>query len=155
MGRFQILIYSCAFLLLGSCCVTMLQKKFYTTEYGSDRPKINKFKLSKNQNKFNDDYLENVYVSENKETFYRFFDNHRVLISGINPSLKIEEQFNNLKRGRVGYYQMRENLVLLEYFSVGANDCGKYHQYELKMIGDSIAGYKKMKTYELTGTPDW
>ncbi|WBX75561.1 hypothetical protein PG911_12970 [Tenacibaculum ovolyticum] len=155
MGWNKILIYSCTFFILTSCCTPVLQKKFYTTEYGSNRPKKNKFKLSKKQNELNDLQLESIYISKNKETFYRFFKNGKVLISGINPNLKEEEQFNNLKSGRIGYYKIKKNLVLFEYFSVGAHDCGEYHQYQKKIIGDSIVGYQKIKVEGLRGTPDW
>ncbi len=156
MGWSRILIYSsCVCILFSSCCIPFLQKKFYTTEYGSNRPKKNKFKLSKNLNELHTIHTTDVYISNNKDTYYRFFSDNKFIVSGINPDININKQFNNLKKGRVGYYQVKDNIILFEYFSVGANDCGKYHQFQLKRIKDSIVGYTKLKVKGLTGVPDW
>ncbi len=155
MGRFRILIYSCIFLLLSSCCIPIVQKKFYTTEYGSVRPKKNKFSLSKNQSKSNGINVVGVYISDNKNLYYRFFENNKFIVSGFNSNINELEQYNNLKKGRIGYFQVNKGEILLEYFSVGPNDCGEYHQYKIKMIGDSIVGCQKINIEGLNGTPDW
>ncbi len=157
MGRFQILIYFLTFFLLSSCCIPVLQKKFYRTEYGWERPIKSSFTLNKKVQNSNDSIIEGVYIyTKNKhDIFYRFFNNNKFITSGFNSKNNISDQLNNLKKGHVGYYQIEEDLVFLEYFSVGAHDCGKYHRYELKIIGDSIVGYQKLKIEGLTGTPDW
>ena len=155
MGRFSILIYSSIFFLFNSCCGIPLisPRKFYTTEYGSNRPKKNNFKLNID---LKDNYnLSGVYLSKNKDVYYRFFKNSRVLISGINPNLKIEKQYNNIQKGRVGLYKIEGNSLLLEYFSVGSHDCGKYHIYDHKIVTDSIIGFKKVKIKNLKGVPNW
>ena len=174
MGRFQILIYICICLFLGSCCVPILQKKFYTTEYGSDRPKNNKFKLAKN--KINED--SNLLININKiytridssyfkhpktkktnlfvtKSFLRFFKSGKV-IEGTTKNLSNGlKDYNDLKSGIIGYYKLNEDKITIEQFLVSSSDCGKYYQYELKIIGDSIVGYQKITVAGLKGTPDW
>jgi hypothetical protein len=60
-----------------------------------------------------------------------------------------------LKAGIVGYFKAGKDKLIIQHFLVTAHDCGKYHIYELKMTGDSIEGYKKIKVEGLKGVPDW
>ncbi|WBX76739.1 hypothetical protein PG911_00330 [Tenacibaculum ovolyticum] len=170
MGWYKILIYSCTFFILTSCCTPVLQKKFYKTEYGSNRPKKNRFKLSKKiytlkkedqistsyiyQSSFKMD-LVNKKLKSDYTVFFRFFKNGRYITNVLKDKSIALNQYNNLKSGTIGYYKILGNKILLEDFSVGAHDCGKYHQYELNMIGDSIVGYEKIKIEGLAGTPSW
>ncbi|WBX76738.1 hypothetical protein PG911_00325 [Tenacibaculum ovolyticum] len=174
MKRNKILIYSSTFFILTSCCIPIIQKKFYTTEYGSDRPKKNRFKLAKNTTNQN----LNELISENAiytrtdssyfklvktkkielfitKSFMRFFKNGQFLKGTTNNFKNGLKNYNNLKSGIIGYYKILDNKILLEYFFVGPHDCGEYHQYQKKIIGDSIIGYQKIKVDGLTGTADW
>ncbi len=174
MGRFQILIYFLTFFLLSSCCVPILQKKFYTTEYGSDRPVRNRFKSAKNNpnlilnkqlsrntvfTKTDSIYIKNVKTKKEKlhivYSFLRFFDNGQ-FIDGTIKDLNLPlNDYNNLKSGIIGYYEIQNNKILYEYFLVTAHNCGDYYKTESRIIGDSIVGYQKLKIEGLTGTPDW
>jgi len=70
---------------INSCCIPLLQKKFYTTEYDSNRPIKNKFKLGKKPYKLKEgDNIQIDYIykssftmdeSEKKDytIFLRFF----------------------------------------------------------------------------------
>ncbi len=153
--------------LVSSCCVPVLQKQFYTTEYGSHRPIKSKFSLSKNpyQLKKGDHiYTDCIYKSsftmdgsEKKDytVFLRFFANGRFLRDVLKNDSSPVDQYNNLKKGSVGYYKVEGDKIFLEEFMVGAHDCGKYHIYSLKIMDDSIEDYEKIKITGLKGEPDW
>jgi len=169
MGRFQILICFCLLFLLNSCCIPILQKKFYTTEYGSDRPKKNKFEISKRGTDFFDKtyvytHIDSVYGKNPKtgviklsitKSFKRFFKTGQYIQGTIKKSNLPLNDYNNLKSGIIGYYEIQNNKILYEYFLVTAHNCGDYYKTESRIIGDSIVGYQKLKIEGLTGTPDW
>ncbi len=167
MGWKKLVILVLTIISLNSCCIPFLQKKFYTTEYGSHRPIKSKFKLGKKPHNLEEgDIIETdcVYkssvimdVSGNKDyTFFlRFFANGRYLSNVLKKDTPHLEQYNNLKKGGVGYFKLEENKIILEEFVVGAQDCGKYHTHSIKILNDSIESYKKIKIKGLTGTPDW
>ncbi|PKH49863.1 hypothetical protein CXF68_03735 [Tenacibaculum sp. Bg11-29] len=165
MGWNKILIYSCTFFILTSCC---------TPKYGSNRPKKNKFKLAKVKpnlilnkrlskntifTKIDSIYIKSVKTKKEKlqiiYSFLRFFENGQFMDGPTKNNSNRLKDYNNLKRANVGYYQIKNNQIILEQFMVTPHDCGSYHKGELKVIGDSIVGYKKIKVEGLTGTPDW
>lgn len=145
------------------------------TEYNSTRPKKNKFKLAQNPyNLKTDSPINSKYVYIKNETieikdartkeikiltinsFIRFFPNGRYINSTTNGSFENGLQdYNNLKKGIIGYYKIEDMKILFEDFIVGSHDNGKYKIYERKLINDSVEGYKKLKIEGLTGTPDW
>jgi len=152
---------------INSCCVPLLQKKFYTTEYGSHRPIKSKFKLGKKPyelKKEDNIRIDCIYKSsftmdgsEKKgyTTFLRFFANGRYLNNVLKTDVSPLDQYNNLKKGGVGYYKVEGNKIILEEFVVGAQDCGKYHIYSLNILNDNIESYEKIKVEGLTGKPNW
>jgi|GEM_PF-3158870 len=174
MGRFQILICICLFAILSSCCIPILQKKFYTTKYGSDRPTRNRFKLAKSKPnlilnkrlsentvfiKTDSVYIKSVKTKKEKlhiiYSFLRFFDNGQ-FIDGTTKNSKLSiNDYNNIKSGVIGYYEIQGNKILYEHFLVTAHNCGDYYKTESKIIGDSIVGYQKIRVKGLTGNPDW
>ncbi|WP_422091925.1 hypothetical protein [Tenacibaculum ovolyticum] len=174
MGSNKIFKIICLLFLLSSCCTPILQKKIYTTEYGSNRPKKNKFKLAKIKpnlilnkrlskntifTKIDSIYIKSVKTKKEKlqiiYSFLRFFENGQFMDGPTKNNTNRLKDYNNLKRANVGYYQIKDNKIILEQFMVTPHDCGSYHKGELKVIGDSIVGYKKIKVDGLTGTPDW
>ncbi len=175
MERIKILIYF--FLIcfyLNSCCIPLIQKKYYTTQYGSDRPKKNKFKLAKIQpniilNKpFSKDVIytkiDSVYIKSvetNKEelliynSFLRFFETGQYL-SGSTESFTFGiNDYNNLDSGVIGYYYVNNNNLITEQFLVTSHNCGEYYKGALKIIKDSIVGYNRIKIKNLEGIPNW
>ena len=174
MGRFSILIYSCITLILSNCCLPKIQKKFYTTEYGSNRPLKNKFKLAKkttinNVNliteknivytKIDSIYLKNVKTKKTElkiiKTFERYFKTGHYIRGTVKNFSSPLNDFNNLKSGVVGYYKIQDNKIQHEYFLVTAHNCGAYYNTESKIIDDSITGYTKVYIDGLIGSPDW
>ena len=172
MGRVSILIIFG--ILVNSCCIPILEKKFYNTEEGFERPKNNKFTLGKNpydlketdviktncvyQATFNLEYTSantNQKISRETNLFLRFFKNGRYIESAVLKENTPIYYYNNLKRGYVGYYKIVGSKILLEHFSVGAHDCGKYVITELEIIGNNIGSYKKIEVEGLTGNPNW
>ncbi|WP_136666716.1 hypothetical protein [Flavobacterium sp. H122] len=167
----KLVILSISIGLLQSCFL----KAYTTTEYGSDRPKHNRFKIGKYPYnlKFDDPiktdfvytkidsaYFKSAITKENvlfvNNVFLRFFSNGRYLKSSTKKNYNSAlEDYNNLKNGIVGYYEIKDNKLFLEYFLTNAHNNGKYYMLELNLIKDSIEGYKKLKIEGLTGTPDW
>jgi hypothetical protein len=159
---------------ISSCCVPLLQKKYYTTEYGSNRPKKSKFKLLKTRDKLDEKFFDenSVYIKidsvygKNPKTgvielsvtksYERYFKTGQYIQGTCKKDSNLSlNDYNNLKSGIVGYYKIENNKVLYEYFLVTPQNCGDYYKAESKIIGDSIAGYKKVKIEGLTGKPDW
>lgn len=165
-----VILFSFSF-LMQNCIV----KSYYFTEFNSTRPKKNNFKLSQNPYTLKTDSpisSKNVYIK--KETieikdaitkekkiltinsFIRFFENGRYINSTTNKSfVNGLQDYNNLKRGIIGYYRIEDKKIIFEDFIVGSHDNGKYKIYERNLINDSIEGYKKLKIEGLTGIPDW
>ena len=173
MGWKKMVSITLTVIAIHSCCIPVLQKKFYTTEYGSYRPIKNKFRIAnkntKSQSKasiLNNIYtrVDSVYIkkvkSKKKElkiinSFKRFFPDGQFL-EGTTKDIKNGlKDYNNLKSGVIGYYKIEKNKIILEQFLVTPHDCGKYYIYELEIKEDSIEGYSKVKVKGLTGTPDW
>ena len=170
MGRFQILIIINVIFLLSSCCI---QKNYYTTEYGSKRPKKNKFKILKTEGKLESAFfdensiytrIDSVYGKNPKtgltklsitKSFKRFFKTGQYIQGTIKDSNLPLNDYNNLKSGIIGYYKIQDDKILYEYFLVTAHNCGDYYKSESRIIGDSIVGYKKNRIEGLTGIPDW
>ncbi|MBS9767087.1 MAG: hypothetical protein KGV44_06060 [Flavobacteriaceae bacterium] len=175
MERIKILMFfflTCFY--LNSCCIPLIQKKYYTTQYGSDRPKKNKFKLAKIQPKiilnklFSKDVIytkiDSVYIKSVKtkkeelhiyNSFLRFFETGQY-ISGTTDDFTFGiNDYNNLDSGVIGYYYINRNKLITEQFLVTSHDCGKYHKGTLKIIGDSIIGYNRIKIKNLKGIPNW
>lgn len=174
MGRISILITISFLFLLNSCCIPIIQKRFYKTEEGFERPKRNGFELGKNpynlketdliktnciyQNSFSLEYID---AKTNKKTsrlvngFFRFFKNGRYIESAVLKEKDSLFYYNNLKRGYIGYYEIIDSKVKLEHFSVGSQDCGKYSVTYLNLNDNYIGDFKKTEVNGLTGTPDW
>lgn len=159
--------------LLNSCCSPLFSKKYYTTEYGSDRPKKNKFKLSNTGNELGKTFvdenvvytkIDSVYGKNPKtgetelfvtKSFERYFKTGQYIQgTSIDSDVSLKD-YNNLKSGIIGYYKIQNDKIIYEYFLVTAQNCGDYYKAESKIIGDSIPGYKKIKIEGLTGNPDW
>ena len=172
MGRISIVIIIGT--LASSCCIPIIQKRFYNTEEGFERPKNNKFVLGRNpyslketdaiktnciyQATFNLEYNKSVKnKNTNKEItrFFRFFKNGRYIQSAVLKEKNPLYYYNNLERGHVGYYKIIDKKILLENFNVGSGNCGEYYITELEIIGDNISSYKKIEVEGLVGTPDW
>lgn len=165
-----VILLFCSFLMQN--CIL---KSYYLTEYNSTRPKKNNFKLSQNPYSLKSDdrinsksvytKIETIEIKDAKtkeikkltiSSFIRFFPNGRYLNSTTNESFENGLQdYNNLKKGIIGYYKIEDMKILFEDFIVGSHDNGKYKIYERKLMNDSIEGYKKLKIEGLTGTPDW
>ncbi len=174
MGWKKMVILVLTIISLNSCCIPFLQKKYYTTEYGSNRPKKNKFKLLKTQSKlgqkFIDEYsvyvkIDSVYGKNPKtgvvelsitKSYERYFKTGQYIQgTGEKDSDLTLKDYNNLKSGIIGYYKIENNKILYEYFLVTPQNCGDYYKAENGIVGDSIAGYKRIKIEGLIGTPDW
>ena len=167
MGWKKMVSITLTVIAIHSCCIPVLQKKFYTTEYGSYRPIKSKFTLGKNPYYLKkEDFIQTDYIyqssftmdiPEKKDytTFLRFFENGRYLSNVLKKDISPLEQYNNLKKGGVGYYKIEGDKIILEEFVVGAHDCGRYDIYSFKILKDSIEGYSKVKAEGLTGIPDW
>ncbi|WP_438711330.1 hypothetical protein ACSTS3_00030 [Aquimarina muelleri] len=71
--------------------------------------------------------VENGEVIE-EQTFLRFFANGRYLISGSQFQKELNlEDINNLSRGFVGYYEIKQNKYLYgEFFWIRYNEGGRY-----------------------------
>ena len=108
MGWYKILIYSCTFFILTSCCTPVLQKKFYTTEYGSDRPKKNRFKLAKNTTNQN----LNELISENA-IYTRTDSSYFKLVKTKKIELFITKSFMRFFKN--GQFLKAELLVITKY----------------------------------------
>ncbi|WP_103071791.1 hypothetical protein [Aquimarina sediminis] len=173
MGWKKLISFILIIISMNSCCIPLLQKKYYTTEYGSHRPIKSKFKTTRNRTKsiLEESLTKNIYfrtdsiyitkVKDKKKelkivnTFKRFFSDGQY-IEGTTKNIRNGlEDFNNLKSGIIGYYKTQNDKILYEYFLVTAHNCGDYYRAESNIIGDSIAGYKKIKVEGLKGTPDW
>ncbi len=167
MGWQKLVILSLLGVLIQSCCMPLLQKKFYTTEFGGERPLKSKFKLAKTPYILKDEdviktnliYTTSFKMEGGKKSeytsFLRFFDDGRFLSNALDTSSPLLDQYNNLKKGGVGYYKIEGNTIRLEEFVVGAQDCGKYHEYTLPLSQDGIKGYTHTLVNALSGAPDW
>lgn len=188
-----------------SCMMcNVFSKQFYFEKEGGVRPGKNRFKFRKNpyilkqQDLLKTDcvYLlcsakkedklkdtsKNCISQNSKNQFIRFFKNGRFITNRLDPSKKTRlEQYNNLKRGKVGYYKIVDNELILEYFAVKLGgmsaDCGKYYRDKYKMTEKEIilkserrsasgtfyawstvktdTRYQKINIEGLTGEPNW
>ncbi len=174
MGWKKLVILILVFTMTNSCCVPFVQKKFYTTQYGSYRPIKSKFKITKDSVMYTskESFIKNIYFridsiyitkvrSKKKElkvinTFKRLFSDGQFIEGTTNDIKNGLKDFNNLESGIAGYYKIENNKIIFEQFIVTPQDCGKYRTYELQILGDdNIKGYKKMTVKGLTGTPNW
>ena len=143
----------------GFCNVFSTQ--FYFENQGGVRPGKNRFKFRKNPYLLKDQDLikvncvyqlkiitnsSNLKNQSNDSVAYnyiRFFKNGRFIINKLNSNKESHlEQYNNLKGGEVGYYQIIENELILEYFNVRlggmSSDCGQYYKDKYKMTKNGI-----------------
>lgn len=160
-------------LTLGGCCTFILP--YYTTEFNSDRPKVNRFALSKKGPgdtsliDFDAIYLKYGTIEYNTVDGYkkmeeysciRFFKTGQVLRGWID-SLNQLSEFNNLEMNSVGYYHISNDTIYLEQYITGAHFCERYHIGRGKITKDSLifndgeAVYKRHKVAGLEGTPSW
>jgi hypothetical protein len=168
MGRKNLVIVFIIAVSFSSCCIPLIQKTWYNTSEGFERPKKNRFKLAKAPyilkptDGISTDgvYQHDIIVkSDNGRTihitsFFRFFSNGRYMEGALGDQEPIH-YYNNLERGHVGYYTIVDNEVVLEQFSVGAQDCGKYAITKLKINETGFGDFKKIKVEGLKGVPDW
>ncbi|MBV7440710.1 hypothetical protein KRX57_04695 [Weeksellaceae bacterium TAE3-ERU29] len=166
-------------LFMGSCCIPIIQKRYYKTKkYKMERPYKFKKKYVKpiNENKKElYKYLNNNAIYRNISSivlngekmefdqFIRFFDTGQFLWGSMKwKSMEKEVPYNTLDMGYVGYYYIDDNNDIHMYeFSVGAQDCGNYSEY-IYTIGDNSIQrasineiWNRIEVSDLEGTPYW
>ena len=152
-----------SFLLVGCCAIT---HPYYTTKFGSSRPKVNRFTLNK---KGAGDIslidFDAVYVLPPKKiddnySFIRFFKEGQILESWT-KSLDSINEFNNLEAGIIGYYHISNDTIYLEEYMTNPHFCQRYYSSKGIITKDSLifnggdAVYKRHKVSGLKGKPNW
>ena len=151
-----------SFLLVGCCAIT---HPYYTTKFGSSRPKVNRFTLNKKgAGNISLIDFDAIYALPPKKddvySFIRFFKEGQILV-GWTRSLDNIKKFNNLERGIVGYYHISNDTIYLEQYMTSPHFCEKYYVSEGIITKDSLifnggnAVYKRHKVSGLKGEPNW
>lgn len=154
-----VILITLTFTSCGFC--NIFSKQFYFENEGGVRPGKNRFEFRENPYVLQEHDLIKVNCvyqlkliansSEHKtqssdsitNKYIRFFKNGRFLINKLISNKESHlEQYNNLKGGKVGYYQIIENELILEYFDVRlggmSSDCGQYYKDKYKMTNIGI-----------------
>ena len=161
MRIFVFIIIALSFNSCGFC--NIFSKQFYFENEGGVRPGKNRFKLRKNPYVLKEQDLLKAnciyqlkliwnHKEPNLQTnnsynvtyeFIRFFKNGRFIINELDSTKKNHlEQYNNLNDGKIGYYEIIENELIIEYFDVRlggmSSDCGKYYIDKYKLTKSGI-----------------